>query len=121
MKLLEHLDLTELGDCSECRQYFIALRKDFEARLSEKLSKRTVNKHIVIISCLTDFLCFDCGVRCLDDLTVGMVNSRFRRWYGSKIADATESEVKTAVRKFFLFLAEEKGFNNEKILISIRK
>lgn len=53
-----------------------------------------------------------------DEITVGMVNSQFRKWHIRKVQDALESELKTSVKKFFNFLAEEKGIKNEKILNS---
>lgn len=110
-----------LSDEREFRAYLEKLRKEFEVFLSDKLSKRTIYKHSVIIGLLIDFLCFDCGLRSLDDLTVGMVNSQFRRWHISKIGDAQESEIKTAVKKFFMFLEQEKGFSNKKIMDSFKK
>ncbi|WP_157817460.1 hypothetical protein [Candidatus Thiodictyon syntrophicum] len=118
MKLPQYFTISDIPDDGPCRLYFDPLIKDFEASLADTLSQRTIRKHIFILAALVDFLCFDCGVRNFDDLTVGMVNSGFRRWFASKIGSATEGEVKTAVRKFFLFLAKEKGFANEKILRS---
>jgi len=56
----------------------------------------------------------------MDDITVGMANSYFRKWHLSKIGDATESELKTAVKKFFLFINDEMGVKNEKVLNSFK-
>jgi len=105
----------------ECRKCLEKLRKEFEIYLADKLAKRTVYKHVVIIGLLIDYLCFDCGVRDLDDITVGMVNSGFRKWHTSKIQDALESEIKSSVKKFFLFLEKEKGFANQKVMDSFKK
>ena len=121
MKLPQPFNINDIPDDGPCRLYFDPLITEFEASLADTLSQRTIRKHIFILGALVDFLCFDCGVHNIEDLTVGMVHSRFRRWFASKIGSATEGEVKTAVRKFFLFLAEEKGFANEKILVSVRK
>ena len=107
-------------DC-QCRECLEFLKEEFELSLSGKLSDRTIRKHSAIIGLLIDFLCFDCGLRSLDDLTVGMVNSRFRRWHISKVGDAQESEIKVAVKKFFVFLEKEKDFTNKKILDSFKK
>lgn len=115
-----NLDPT-FSDEREFRAYLEKLRKEFEVFLSDKLSKRTIYKHSVIIGLLIDFLCFDCDLHSLDDLTVGMVNSQFRRWHISKVGDAQESEIKTAVKKFFMFLEQEKGFSNKKIMDSFKK
>lgn len=113
--------LEQISDEREFRAYLEKLRKEFETYLSAKLSKRTIYKHSLIIGLLIDFLCFDCDLHSLDDLTVGMVNSQFRRWHISKIGDAQESEIKTAVKKFFMFLEQEKGFRNNKIMDSLKK
>jgi hypothetical protein len=103
------------------RECFEAILKEYERHLLSQFSERTVRKHTVIISLLIDYLCFDCGVSNFDEITVGMVNSQFRKWHTSKIQDALESELKTAVKKFFNFLAQEKGIKNEKILNSFKK
>jgi hypothetical protein len=47
-----------------------------------------------------------------------IANSYFRKWYMSKIGDCSESELKSAIKKFFQFLAEKKGIRNEKVLMS---
>jgi len=108
-------------DSYEFKEYLKTLQKDFVINLSNNLSNRTVSKHGCIIGLLIDFLCFDCGLKNLDDLTVGMVNSRFRKWHISKIGDAQESEIKVAVKKFFLFLEKDKGYVNKKIMDSFKK
>jgi hypothetical protein len=108
------------SDDDAFRTYLEQLRKEFEVFLSDKLSKRTIHKHSVIIGLLIDFLCFDCDLHSLDDLTVGMVNIQFRRWHISKIGDAQESEIKTAVKKFFMLLEQEKGFSNKKSWIALK-
>jgi site-specific recombinase XerD len=108
--------MTKFLDDSECRKYLESLQREFEISLSGKLSERTIRKHSANIGLLIDFLCFDCGVRDLDDITAGMVNSGFRRWHTNKVGDATESELKSSVKKFFRFLEQEKGFTNRKVL-----
>jgi hypothetical protein len=105
----------------ECRIVLKNLQNEFEIFLADKLSTRTIAKHSLVIGCLIDFLCFDCALKSLDSLTIAMVNSKFRRWYINKIGDLQESELKVAVRKFFLFLEAEKNFNNKKILDSLKK
>jgi len=105
----------------ECRDYLEFLQEKFEVHLSEKLSPRTVRKHSVIIGLFIDFLCFDCALTDINKITVGMANSNFRRWYLSKVGDATESELKTAIKKFFTFLSHEMGITNKKVLASFKK
>ena len=47
--------------------------------------------------------------------------SQFRRWHVNKVGDAQESEIKTAVKKFFVFLEKDKGFTNKKIMDSFKR
>ncbi|WP_353571759.1 hypothetical protein [Candidatus Albibeggiatoa sp. nov. BB20] len=105
----------------KCREYLEGLQGEFETHLLQKVSERTARKHSVIIGLLIDFLCYDCALKNMNEITVGQANSYFRSWYNSKIGDATESEVKTAVKKFFVFLNTEKGFINEKLMKSFKR
>jgi hypothetical protein len=108
-------------DDEECRNYLEYLQSKFKEYLSRNLSSRTVNKQVAIVGLLIDFLCFDCDLKKIDDITVGMANSYFRKWHLSKVGDATESELRTAVKKFFLFLDGEMGIKNEKVLNSFKR
>ena len=54
-------------------------------------------------------------VRRVEEVTRGIANSYFRRWYMGKIGDCTESELRTAMKKFFEFLATEEGIVNEEV------
>jgi len=63
-----------------------------------------------------DFLCWDADVKSIDEITIGIANSHFRKWYVSKIRDCSESELKSAIKKFFQFLADKKNIRNEKVL-----
>ena len=106
---------------SECRKHLEQLQTAFEQHLAATLSSRTVRKHSAIVGLFIDFLCFDCRLQSLDDITVGMANSYFRKWYLSKVGDATESELKAAIKKFFLFLHQEQGISNDKVLSSFKR
>ena len=108
--------MTQFINDDQCRKHLESLQREFEISLKDKLVERTIRKHSANIGLLIDFLCFDCRVRDMDDITAGMVNSGFRRWHSSKVGDATESELKASVRKFFRFLEQEKGFTNRKVL-----
>ncbi len=109
------------NDDEECRNYLEYLQSKFKEYLSHNVSSRTANKQVAIVSLLIDFLCFDCNLKKMDDITIGMANSYFRKWYLSKVGDATESELKTAIKKFFLFLGDEMGIRNEKVLNSFKR
>ena len=116
------IDPTELySDDEVCRKHLTSLRRKFKTYQSKKLSLRTVRKQDTIIELFIDFLCIDCEIKAIDGITIGMANSYFRRWYISNVGDATESEIKTAVKKFFIFLDEKQGITNEKILNSFTR
>lgn len=86
-----------------------ALEKSFKRSLQGQLSERTIRRHGSVIQLLIDYLCWDCNVSSFAAIQRGMVCSRFRQWYCCNIQDLTESQVNTAVRKFFTFLVHEKG------------
>ncbi|GFO73489.1 hypothetical protein BJAS_P4316 [Bathymodiolus japonicus methanotrophic gill symbiont] len=106
---------------SECRKCLEPLQREFEGYLARNFSPRTARKQTTIIGLFIEFLCFDCALKNSDEITVGMANSYFRRWYVSKIGDATESELKTVIKKFFVFLDQEMGIRNEKVLCSFKR
>jgi hypothetical protein len=46
-----------------------------------------------------------------------MVNTHFKQWWKRKVWDSTTpDQLKVALKKFFTFLAAEKGIVNEKVL-----
>jgi hypothetical protein len=67
------------------------------------------------------FLCDYTDVERLEDVTRGMVNSHFRRWYRGKVLDRMDpDETRVALRKFFAFLDQDKGIHNPKALDALR-
>ncbi len=68
-----------------------------------------------------DFLQWHTDVTSMNEITRGIANSYFRKWYIGKIGDKTESELKTAIKKFFKFLDQEKGIRNEAVLHSFKR
>jgi site-specific recombinase XerD len=64
---------------------------------------------------------WDTDVCRIEEMTRGMANSAFRQWYVQKVGDRTERELKTAIKKFFQFLAQEKGITNEAVLKSFQR
>ena len=95
--------------------------QDFALVLGQQYAPKTVRKHTAIITLFIDFVCWDTDVRRIDEITRGIANSAFRQWYRRKVGDRTESELKTAIKKFFQFLAQEKGITNEAILKSFQR
>jgi site-specific recombinase XerD len=95
--------------------------RDFERALAQQYVPKTVRKHMAIIALFIDFVCWDTDVRRIEEITRGIANSAFRQWYLRKVGDRTESELKTAIKKFFQFLAQEKGITNEAVLKSFQR
>ena len=50
-----------------------------------------------------------------------ITNSAFRQWYLRNVSNRTESELKTAIKKFSQFLDQEKGLRNEAVLKSFQR
>jgi site-specific recombinase XerD len=94
---------------------------DFRLYLSERYSERTVNKHGWIIEMFIEFLSRQTDVERLEDVTRGIVNTHFRQWYKRKVMDSsTVNDLRVALRKFFQFLAAEKGIQNPKVLDALK-
>src|SRR5262249_13811650 len=95
--------------------------RDFERVLTQQYAPKTVRKYTAIIALFIDFVCWDTDVRRIDEITRGIANSYFRQWYLRRVGDRTESELKTAIKKFFQFLDQEKGVTNEAVLESFQR
>jgi hypothetical protein len=95
--------------------------RDFAHALAQQYAPKTVRKHTLIIELFIDFVCWDTDVRRMEEITRGIANSAFRQWYLRKVGDRTESELKTAIKKFFQFLDQEKGVRNEVVLKSFQR
>jgi site-specific recombinase XerD len=68
-----------------------------------------------------EFICQHTDVEQLEEITRGMVNSHFRSWYKKKVWDsATDNDLRVALRKFFQFLATEKGITNQKAMDALK-
>jgi site-specific recombinase XerD len=94
---------------------------DFARTLAQQYAPKTVRKHTAIIALFIEFVCWQTDVQRLEEITRGIANSAFRQWYLRKVGDRTESELKTAVRKFFQFLAQDKGVRNEAVLTRLQR
>jgi site-specific recombinase XerD len=97
------------------------LLEDVRLYLSERYSERTVNKHGWIIEMFIEFLSRQTDVERLEDVTRGIVNTHFRQWYKRKVMDSSSvNDLRVALRKFFQFLAAEKGIQNPKALDALK-
>jgi hypothetical protein len=95
--------------------------RDFERALAHQYAPKTVRKHMAIIALFIDFVCWDTDVCRIEEITRGIANSAFRQWYLRKVGNRTESELKTTLKKFFQFLAQEKGITNAAVLKSFQR
>lgn len=116
---LQALEETEKA-VAPLRTQLKELNGEFEQALLHTVSARTAYKHASVIALFIDFVCWNTDVRRIEEITRGMANNSFRRWYQSKIGDRSESELKTASKKFFQFLDREKGITNEAVLKSFQ-
>ena len=119
-EIKDYLQLMEQAEKEKepFREMLDRLNQEFEAYLTEQFSVKTARKHSCKTTLFIDFLCWNTDVKSIDEITKGIANSYFRKWYMSKIGDCSESELKSAIKKFFQFLAEKKGIRNEKVLLS---
>ncbi len=99
------------------RQYMLSLNQEFEEYLSTRFSDRTVRKHTSIVFLFIDFICKQTDVESIEEITRGMVNTHFKKWWKRKVWDSTTpNELRIALKKFFQFLASEKKIENEKAM-----
>ncbi len=97
------------------------LNQEFGAFLAAKYAKKTVRKHTSIVELFIIFICDYTDVEAIEEITKGMVNSHFRKWYKRKVWDSsTESDLRVALKKFFQFLVTEKGITNEAALKALK-
>jgi site-specific recombinase XerD len=103
------------------RESLEQLNQEFGDFLAAKYVAKTVRKHTGIVDLFIHFVCRYTDVEKLEDITKGLVNSHFRSWYKRKVMDsATESDLRVALRKFFQFLAAEKGIVLQKVLDALK-
>jgi len=104
------------------RQSLLDLNQEFHQFLLTKYSERTARKHASIVEVFIDFICRQTDVERIDEITRGMVNTHFKKWWKRKVWDSTSpDELTVALRKLFLFLSEEKKIVNEKVLKALKQ
>jgi site-specific recombinase XerD len=103
------------------KQSLLSLCDDFATNLEKKYAEKTVRKHVGIISLFVDFICRYTDVQNILEITKGMVNTQFKKWWKRKVWDSTtENELRIALKKFFIFLAEEKNIVNTTALKALK-
>jgi site-specific recombinase XerD len=81
------------------------------------LTRRTVNKHEMNIEMFIVYLTQYTDADDFATVRKGTVNTEFFQWYRRKVLNRCDpASLKSTTRKFFKFLAEEKGIYNEKVL-----
>ena len=99
------------------KAYLECLKDDFYESLLNKYTENTANKHTGTITMFIEFLCRQTDVMSIEEITKGIANTHFRTWYKRKVWDsATDNDLKIGIKKFFEFLAKEKGIENNKVL-----
>ena len=82
-----------------------------------KYTERTAGKHSTITDLFIELICRQTDVENINEITRGMVNTHFKKWWKRKVSDSTTSDqLRVALKKFFTFLATEKGVVNEKTM-----
>ena len=103
------------------RDNLLELLEDFQSELEERYVAKTVRKHTMIIELFIDFICQYTDVTSVQEITRGMVNTHFRKWWKKKVWDSTtDNELRVALKKFFTFLDDYHGIYNEKVLIALK-
>jgi len=103
------------------RQSLLKLNQEFHHFLLAKYSERTAQKHTSIVELFIDFICRQTDVERIEEITRGMVNTHFKKWWKRKVWDSTTTdELRVALKKFFVFLLEEKNIVNEKALKALQ-
>ena len=117
--------LNWLEEAEEGREPFrLAMQEynqEFYEHLLQKFKKPTAVKHHGVVTMFIDFLCSYTDVAHVEEVTRGMANTHFKKWWKKKVWDSTTPEqISVALKKFFIFLADEKGIVNEKVLKSFK-
>ena len=118
-KFEEYLKLLEEAqkEREPFRRRLIEINEDFYGYLLEKYSERTALKHSTVIDLFIEFICRQTDVESIEEITRGMVNTHFKKWYKRKVWDSTTpNELRIALKKFFSFLEIEKGIFNAKAM-----
>ena len=116
-KFAEYLKLMEEAQKQRepFRQQLVKLNEEFYDYLLTKFSEKTASKHSTVIDFFIEFICRQTDVEAIEEITRGMVNTHFRQWWKRKVWDSTTPELlRAALKKFFAFLATEKGIANDK-------
>ncbi len=97
------------------------LNEEFHEHLLTRFKRNTARKHTMIVDLFIEFLCRHTDVERVEDITRGMANTHFKNWWKKKVWNSmTPEQIRVSLKKFFTFLANEKGMVNEKVLNSFK-
>ena len=120
-KIDDYLEMLEKAE--EERRPFVekcdaTLDEFYDYLVNEKgFSEKTANSHCFIISTFNEFLARQTDVWDYSEVTKGIANTYFKRWYKRKVWGGPSIErIPVSIRRFFLFLKEKKGIHNKKVL-----
>lgn len=122
-KFVEYLKLMEEAQKQRepFRRQLVELNEEFYEYLLTRFSEKTASKHSTVIDLFIEFICRQTDVEAIEEITRGMVNTHFRQWWKRKVWDSTTPEqLRVALKKFFAFLAAEKGTLNEKVMQALK-
>lgn len=103
------------------RRHLRELNKEFRNYLTARYSKRTADRHSSIVWLFIEFLTGYTDVQSIEEITRGMVNTHFQRWYRRKVlVSSTPDDLRVALKKFFQFLEAEKGISNPRVLRALK-
>ena len=103
------------------KQYLTKLNEEFGDYIAAEYSEKTAHRHAGTVAMFISFLCWYTDVKTVQEITRGVANSHFRKWYKRKVWDsATEDDLKAGLRKFFMFMASKGIEFDSKILVGLK-
>ena len=103
------------------RYSLLELKQEFYEHVLAKYSERTAGKHASVIDLFIEFISRQTDVDSIEEITRGMVNTHFKQWCRRNVwGSPSPDQLRVSLKKFFTFLAKEKGIVNEKALKSLQ-
>ncbi|MBL7225405.1 MAG: hypothetical protein ISS59_04670, partial [Desulfobacteraceae bacterium] len=90
-KVEEYLKLVEEAEKKRepFRRQLVQLNEEFYEYLLEKYTERTARNHSGITDLFIEFICRQTDVESIEEITRGMVNTHFKKWWKRKVWDST--------------------------------
>jgi len=95
---------------------------EFTEELTKQYTRTTVRRYEDVIDYMVEHLIGYHSPTDFDQITLGMVSSKFRQdYYSNTDSSNSVSFVKSAVKKYFQFIYDVYGIRNEKLLMKLSK